>query len=267
MSSLEEKLQSLAKEIEHHQRLSQRRAIALTFIPVFLAVLFILSIPNFQQGTPPENVSVIKELQSAKQQIASLQMELEGAKQQIVSLQRLVAENKSIYNKINQDYLEAKYLGQHIYMGEFFSHFVSQTYPKQSEILEDIKRMKKNNVNYKPGGFSPEEGFDSAGFVTYILVKHKLLSISDPYSSRYDLNILLTSTTTPSIGDIIFYKPNYFLFYFQDNQHKPFVIGMTPLGILALEFNFAPIIGIGNVEYIDTDTTGASGASGPEDNP
>ena len=186
MSSLEEKLQSLAKEIEHHQRLSQRRSIALTFVPVFLAVVFILSIANFQQSAPqstlPENVSVIKELQSANQQIALLQMELEGAKQQIASLQRLVAENNSKYSKINQDFLEAKYLGQHIYMGEFFSHFVSQTYPKQSEILEDIKRMKQNNVNYKLGGFSPEEGFDSAGFATYILVKHQLLIISDPYS-------------------------------------------------------------------------------------
>ncbi len=128
--------------------------------------------------------------------------------------------------------------------------------------------MKKNNVNYKPGGFSPEEGFDSAGFATYILVKHQLLIISDPYSSRYDLNLLLPSTIKPSIGDLIFYEPNYFLFYFQDVQHKPFVIGMTPLGILALDVNFAPIIGIGNVEYKGGGGLDINGGGGTdEDNP
>ena len=48
---------------------------------------------------------------------------------------------------------------------------------------------------------------------------------------------------------------------------------MTPLGILALDFNFAPIIGIGNVEYKGgggTDVNGGSGGSGGgnhEDNP
>ena len=47
----------------------------------------------------------------------------------------------------------------------------------------------------------------------------------------------------PGIGDLAFYPAGYALFYFLDHEQNPFVIGMTPAGIVALEPDFAKVIG------------------------
>jgi hypothetical protein len=47
----------------------------------------------------------------------------------------------------------------------------------------------------------------------------------------------------PRIGDLAFYPSGYVLFYFLDRSDRPFVIGMTPFGIAALEPGFATIVG------------------------
>jgi hypothetical protein len=42
---------------------------------------------------------------------------------------------------------------------------------------------------------------------------------------------------------LVFYRTGYVMFYFTDQRNSPFVIGMTPFGILALDPDFARIIG------------------------
>jgi hypothetical protein len=47
----------------------------------------------------------------------------------------------------------------------------------------------------------------------------------------------------------VFYPAGYALFWFVDRNNRPFVIGMTPTGIVALEPNFAERTGVGRPKY------------------
>jgi hypothetical protein len=109
---------------------------------------------------------------------------------------------------------------------------------KQEKIILDIFDMKYSGVGWKLNGYSPEVGFDSPSFAAYLLNKHSLVQIDA--SQRYRLPDLLPETDNPQSGDLIFYDSGYAMFYFRDRYGHPFCIGMTPLGIAALEINFGP---------------------------
>ena len=110
--------------------------------------------------------------------------------------------------------------------------------PRQEGLILDIIDMKYSNVGWKLNGYSPEAGFDSPSFAAYLLNKNDLLKIEP--SQRYRLPEILPETNDPRIGDLIFYDSGYAMFYFRDRNGHPFCIGMTPLGIAALEINFGP---------------------------
>jgi len=77
--------------------------------------------------------------------------------------------------------------------------------------------MKEREVNWKLGGSSPAEGFDSPSFAAYLLQKH---------------------------------NTGYTMFLFEDRFRHPFCVGMTPAGIVALEINFGPkLLKYGKVKY------------------
>ena len=60
---------------------------------------------------------------------------------------------------------------------------------------------------------------------------------------------MLMPATGPTVGSVVFYKTGYTMFYFLDTYQKPFVIGMTPLGIASLEPDFAEVTGYGSPLY------------------
>jgi hypothetical protein len=81
-----------------------------------------------------------------------------------------------------------------------------------------------------------------------MLEKFNLLSA--PASEvRYNLQQVLPPTSQPSIGDVVFYDLGYTMFYFKDENGEPFVVGMTPLGVLALRPDFMNVLGYGQVDY------------------
>ena len=118
-----------------------------------------------------------------------------------------------------------------------------------AQIVDDIFAMRFRNVRWKLGGTNPETGFDSPSFAAYLLVeKHKILDID--FADRYRLSELLPKTDNPRPGDLVFYEAGYTMFYFKDRSGHPFCIGMTPLGIVALEIDFGPkLLHYGWVEY------------------
>ena len=59
----------------------------------------------------------------------------------------------------------------------------------------------------------------------------------------------LAPATQPQPGDVVFYPSGYALFWFVDHNQQPFVVGMTPNGIVALEPNFAERIGVRRPSY------------------
>lgn len=119
---------------------------------------------------------------------------------------------------------------------------------KQERLILDIIGMKMDGVGWKLNGYSPEDGFDSPSFAAWLLNKNELLRIEPP--QRYRLPEMLPETENPRIGDLVFYDSGYAMFYFRDRYGHPFCIGMTPLGIVALEINFGPkLLRYGRINY------------------
>ncbi len=99
-----------------------------------------------------------------------------------------------------------------------------------SEILEVIERLKDRvywTRSNKPGG-----GYSSPGFAALVLQQlHRL-------PANGDLNSLPHDDGPPNLGDIVLYKSGYALFYFRDHAKKEFVVGLTPFGVVSLNYDF-----------------------------
>jgi predicted nucleic acid-binding Zn-ribbon protein len=96
-----------------------------------------------------------------------------------------------------------------------------------SRLLSRVLDMQEQNTRFSSAN-KPSVGFNSPGFTGYVLgrvVRGKSLKS-------------LPSTETPQLGDIIRYENGLDMFLLQDAEGVPFVIGMTPVGIAALEPDF-----------------------------
>jgi len=118
-----------------------------------------------------------------------------------------------------------------------------------SRLLDDIYDMVSQNVPWKRAGTSPESGFDSPSFAAYLLIKkYKILDVD--FSQRYKLRDMIPETDDPKNGDLAFFDTGYTMFYFRDQSGHPFCIGMTPLGIAAVEIDFGPrLLKYGRIDY------------------
>jgi len=96
-----------------------------------------------------------------------------------------------------------------------------------ARLLSRVLDMQERNTRFS-GANKPSVGFNSSGFTGYVLgrvVRGKSLKS-------------LPETETPQLGDIIRYENGFDMFLLQDSEGAPFVIGMTPVGIAALEPDF-----------------------------
>ncbi|MCY1723007.1 hypothetical protein OU798_21850 [Prolixibacteraceae bacterium Z1-6] len=121
-------------------------------------------------------------------------------------------------------------------------------HPHPTEMLSEILGMiRRHKVKWHAGGISPEEGFDAPGFVCFVINRHSKTKVAD--KDRYNLREILPSIQKPDIGDVVFYKHGFTMIYYE-YEKEPFVVGMTPLGIVSLKYDFGPEpIGFGEVEY------------------
>lgn len=96
-----------------------------------------------------------------------------------------------------------------------------------ARLLSRVLDMQEQNTRFSSAN-KPNVGFNSPGFTGYVLgrvVRGKSLAS-------------LPETDKPQLGDIIRYENGLDMFLFEDAEGQPFVIGMTPVGIAALEPDF-----------------------------
>jgi hypothetical protein len=118
---------------------------------------------------------------------------------------------------------------------------------RAAALLETILKLRDKGLAWHLGGRTPEQGFDSPGFVVYVLRLQNLPGGSLERATSEYLLQNLPEVADPDTGDLVFYEGGYVLFYFQAYQGDPFVIGMTPFGIVPLRNDFAKIIGYRHV--------------------
>lgn len=127
--------------------------------------------------------------------------------------------------------------------------------PPVGRLLSDIL-FESKDIKWKLNGKSPEEGFDSPGYAAYVLSRVRGvpgINLSDIGNINVRQRLLEKLPPKPpdsplQAGDLIFYEGGFTMFYFVQDEDsasfnksdkKEFVIGMTPLGVIALKKDFA----------------------------
>jgi hypothetical protein len=126
---------------------------------------------------------------------------------------------------------EALDLGKYVYKlnwGETKMMFVE--FGSAAPILEVVTNL-KGRVHW---GMSNTQagGYNSPGFATLVMQQLHKLPIGG------NLDSLPRDNGTPNVGDIVVYDSGYHMFYFRDHDRREFVLGMTPFGVTALNYEF-----------------------------
>jgi cell wall-associated NlpC family hydrolase len=198
-------------------------------------------------NTQKELEDTNNQLENKQKELESTTVQLEKAQAEIEELQKQLDEIEISLAQVKEQLQLATDFRRFMFTGDIFLTLKQPMHPQTFNILSSILDM-QDRVGWKWGGTSPEEGFDSPSFAAYLLGENNLLP-RPTSEARYSLPNVLMPTNRPSIGDLVFYERGYTMFYLVDENGNPFVIGMTPLGIHALELDFAPILGYGAVNY------------------
>jgi hypothetical protein len=131
---------------------------------------------------------------------------------------------------------------------------LASRFPGSESLLMDVLDLRQRRIKWKPGGQTPQEGFDSPSFAMYILKQKRASGIElrpgeSLSEASHSLSEKLPPTTQPKTGDLVFYPAGYAMFYFADPREGPFVVGMTPFGITALKSDFAKPVGYRQVQW------------------
>jgi hypothetical protein len=252
----------LLERIERREKSARIRAVLFALLPVAFTIVLVSyassSVRNAQKeidalktaaSTYTTQIDTLKKnAESYQSQSQSLQGSAENYKNQVTELQAQLTEaQKALSEAVNLsravrtiDYANAKELA-----GRF---------PGSESLLMDVLDLRQRRIKWKPGGQSPQEGFDSPSFAMYILKQKRASgielrpgeSLSEASRSLYDK---LPATTQPRTGDLVFYPAGYAMFYFADPREGPFVLGMTPFGVAALKSDFAKPVGYRQVQW------------------
>jgi hypothetical protein len=164
------------------------------------------------------------DLKTAQEALASAVDQTAKLRQQIGDLERrLAASQKALADALN--------LEKHVYKLNWDElKMIAADSGAAAYLLEKIAQQ-KDRVHW---GMSNTEagGYNSPGFATLILQR------ADRLPAGRALADLKRDDGPPHLGDIVLYDSGYALFYFRDHQRREFVIGMTPFGVLALNYDF-----------------------------
>ena len=232
---MESNSENIIEKFQQEERRSKKRMLIYTSVPLILTFILIL-VSYFSVNNANKQV---KELEKQQQ---SLELTIDGLNNEMSLKNDSLTEMKKVM-ELAITYKDKRFEFDFSRDKELFSR-----YPEQTRLISEMRRMiDANEVKWHLGGNSPEVGFDSPSFATYMINKFSKTEI--PSGDRYKLREILPSTSQPEVGDIVFYQNGYAMFYFKYHD-QPFVVGMTPIGLTSLTFDFGPQrIGFGKVKY------------------
>jgi cell wall-associated NlpC family hydrolase len=232
------------------QRSERLRAWLAVVLPASLGAAF-LAFGAWQLKQASAEVDGLHaEAAKSKDQIAALKLEIGASSKTIAELQdRLRALEDQL--KETTELTRFKHPMDLVDLKAIYS-----SAPKAAPVLGEILALRDRNVSWLLGGTDPKDGFDSPSFAAYVLQRSGALPAADAAGGDRELlarsrrlQDTLPSADSPQPGDVVFYPAGYALFWFLDQRRQPFVIGMTPSGIIALEPNFADRVAVRRPSY------------------
>jgi len=197
------------------------------------------------QQTQRDYQGATRQLEATRKELEQANTSLKEAQLKIDELQRQVDELTKELQNLSDQFAEASTFKR--YEVDITEEQIKDTRLPEAQLalLFDLMGQRFGRAQFNPTGNSPEMGFNSPNFAVYMLREHKLLPEGyDPFKLPWEQ---LPKTNRPENGDLAYYKSGYTMFYF--NTPEEFVIGMTPVGILTLRPDFAPILGTLKVNY------------------
>lgn len=258
---VQEDAQGLVERVRARERTVRKRTWLLTGVPVVLAVL-LLSLTGYrlQEGISDlasvnsqldqselELSEVHASLEMSEATLAGARQDLEATRQEAARLATDLAEARITLQELTVNLEQATDWQQFVYRGNIFL-LLKSLGGMQGNVLTDILSLQEADIPFSLGGLSLEEGFDSPSFAAHILHRYELLP-GTIRELRYSIRDVFETTRRPKSGDLALYEFGYTMFYFSGAREDAFVIGMTPLGILALRPDFAPLVGYRSIPY------------------
>jgi hypothetical protein len=172
------------------------------------------------QAQAGELAKVNAQLSAQRQQADSVKQQLDQANAKLVQLTNQIAAATDLIRYLHPiDFADVK-----SFTGVF----------SLDDLLLTIVKLQAQNLKFDLAN-RPEVGFTSPGFAGYVL---QFIGKAPKGMAPEAVLRTLPRTDHPVLGDVILYETGFALFYFKDRRNAPFVIGMTPLGIAPLNFNF-----------------------------
>jgi cell wall-associated NlpC family hydrolase len=248
MSTIDDFDQALNR-VEARQQTARRRAWLTALLPVTLGVAF-LAYATWQLQDASRAVAGLRaEAQDHEAKVAALSAEIDERTRTIEQLQ---GELKTLETSLQ----ETTEITRHVHPIDMVDmKMIFSTVPSNvANVLGTVLEQRERDVGWRLGGTAPEQGFDSPSFAAFVLERHRALPPAaaggaDLLSRSRRLFRDLPTATTPQPGDLVFYPSGYALFYFIDQRREPFVVGMTPSGIVALDPDFAEPVGVRRPAY------------------
>jgi hypothetical protein len=167
--------------------------------------------------------------------VASARSDAERANAEVTRLRAEVDDaNRKLAALVEQIRVSTDY-AQHLHPVDWEdAKYLYGTSDRLADLLQRILQLRDRRVPFSLAN-TVEQGFTSPGFAAYILGQ---LGIARPGAPLQSTIEGLARTDTPKPGDLVLYRGGFAMFYLEDHQRQPFVIGMTPAGIAALQPNF-----------------------------
>ncbi len=225
----------ILNKFQNEEKKSRKRMFLYSSIPLIITIILIVV----------SYLSVI----NANKEVKELRQEKEVLEENITELNDNISQKSDSLAEMRKIMeLAVNYRDKRYEFNYAIDKNLYSSYPRQTQMLSEMRAMiRAGKVKWHLGGNSPDTGFDSPSFAAYMINRHSLSRVED--GDRYQLKTILPSTQSPEVGDIVFYEHGYAMFYFE-YRNKPFVVGMTPLGLSSLNYDFGPKrIGFAKVQY------------------
>ena len=232
---MENQKEQILEKFQKEEKQSRKRMFMYTSIPLIITIILIVISYLTVEDAQNQVAILSEEKQTLETTIIDLNDEIDSKADSLIEMKKVMElainyKDKRFHFDFSRD--------KQLYSG----------FSRQTQMITEMRRMiDDNEIKWHLGGNSPEVGFDSPSFATYLINKYSKTEVAA--SERYKLREILPTISNPKVGDVVFYEHGYAMIYFE-YKNQPFVVGMTPIGLASLTLEFGPkIIGYGKVSY------------------
>jgi len=226
-------IEELEASFRRRERRALRRTTLLTMIPVIAGAALLWFTVDRLYDTNQELKRAQRELAIVQHQLEEATRARDAARREVARLRARLRRDRARLQATQEQLREsAKFVGREHPLSAADYKLLATASPGTAALFRwiyPLHSVKWGLANTRNGGFT------SPGFAGYVLRGIARASGSDPEQALLELR---RTTEPPFVGDVLLYEAGFAMFYLRDAQNRPYVLGMTPVGVLALEPDF-----------------------------